>query len=170
MQWYLGVIKKYAEFAGRARRQEYWMFVLINALISAGIGIVEAAAGLTYTDGGGGPITGLYGLFVLVPGIAVAVRRLHDTGRSGWYLLMALIPLIGWIFVLVALVKDSDPGVNAYGPSPKYASAAPAAARQVAPAGWLPDPTARHELRYWDGAAWTANVSDAGGAGQDPLG
>ena len=169
MEWYTGVIKKYAEFTGRARRQEYWMFVLINMLISAGIGIVEAAGGLTYTDGGGGPLTGLYGLFVLVPGIAVAVRRLHDTGRSGWYLLMALIPLIGWIFVLIALIQDGDTGVNAYGPSPKY-GAAPAGAPQVAPAGWLADPTGRHELRYWDGATWTSHVSDAGVAGQDPLG
>jgi uncharacterized membrane protein YhaH (DUF805 family) len=170
MEWYTGVIKKYAEFGGRARRQEYWMFVLINALIAMGIGIVEAAAGLA-SETGGGPLSGLYGLFILIPGLAVAIRRLHDTGRSGWWLLMALIPLIGWVFVLVALVKDSDPGINTYGPSPKYgtAEATPAAA-QVAPAGWLPDPMKRHDLRYWDGAVWTEHVSDAGVVGEDPLG
>jgi uncharacterized membrane protein YhaH (DUF805 family) len=167
MEWYLGVIKKYAEFNGRARRQEYWMFVLINALISGALGIAEGAVGLA-AESGGGPLTGLYGLFVLVPGIAVGVRRLHDTGRSGWWLLLALIPFFGWIALLVFMVTDGEPQPNEYGPSPKYGAASPA--QQVAPAGWLPDPTARHELRYWDGASWTAHVSDAGVAGQDPLG
>jgi len=167
MEWYTGVLKKYAEFTGRARRQEYWMFVLINALIGAGIGIVESILGLA-RDTGGGPISGLYGLFVLVPGLAVAVRRLHDTGRSGWWLLLGLIPFFGWIALIVFLATDGQPQPNEYGPSPKYGAAAPA--QQVAPAGWLPDPTQRHELRYWDGASWTAHVSDAGVTGQDPLG
>lgn len=195
MEWYLGVIRKYAEFTGRARRQEYWMFVLINMLISAAIGIVERSVGLATDAGAGGPLSGLYGLFVLIPGIAVAVRRLHDTGRSGWYLLVGLIPLIGWIFVIIWLATDGQPSTNEYGPSPKYGVApqmapgyAPAGTpaqpptgapiapgpaqppiQATAPAGWIADPTGRHELRYWDGAAWTEHVSDAGVQGTDAL-
>jgi uncharacterized membrane protein YhaH (DUF805 family) len=118
MNWYLDVVKnKYATFGGRARRQEYWMFFLINLLIALGIGIVEGIIGL------GGILGMLYALAMLIPGIAVSVRRLHDTGRSGWWLLIGLVPFIGWIVVLVFMVLDSQPGDNAYGANPKAAAA-----------------------------------------------
>ncbi|HYD55562.1 MAG TPA: DUF805 domain-containing protein [Burkholderiales bacterium] len=118
MNWYLDVVKnKYATFSGRARRKEYWMFFLMNLLIAMGIGIVEAIIGL------GGILGILYALALLIPGIAVSVRRLHDTGRSGWWLLIGFIPFIGWIVVLVFMVLDSQPGDNEYGPNPKAATA-----------------------------------------------
>ena len=116
MNWYLDILKnKYATFSGRARRKEYWMFFLINLLIAMAIGIVEAMIGL------GGILGLLYALAMLIPGIAVSVRRLHDTGRSGWWLLIGFIPFIGWIVVLVFMVLDSQPGDNQYGPNPKAA-------------------------------------------------
>lgn len=120
MSWYLEVLKKYAVFNGRARRKEYWMFTLINVLISFVLGFIEGAMGLT-DKRGWGPLGALYTLAVLIPGIAVSVRRLHDTGRSGWWLLIALIPCIGAIVLLIFMVQDSDPGENQYGPNPKTA-------------------------------------------------
>jgi uncharacterized membrane protein YhaH (DUF805 family) len=117
MNWYVEVLKKYAVFSGRARRKEYWTFTLINVLISIVLTIIEMVAGLTH--GGFGPLTSLYSLAVLIPGLAVSIRRLHDTNRSGWWLLIPLVPLIGIIALLVFLVSDSDPGENQYGPNPK---------------------------------------------------
>lgn len=119
MNYYLAVIKKYAEFNGRAQRAEYWYFVLFNFLISLGLGIVSSIIGNDSNILGS-----LYGLAMLIPGIAVGVRRLHDTGRSGWMLLISLIPLIGWIWIIVLLATDSTPGENQYGPNPKGIPAA----------------------------------------------
>ncbi len=113
MNWYLEVLKKYTVFSGRAGREEYWMFFLFNLIISVVLGIVEAVAG------GPGVLGGLYALAVLIPGIAVSVRRLHDTNRSGWLLLIGLVPLIGGIIFLVFMVQDSQAGENQYGPNPK---------------------------------------------------
>jgi uncharacterized membrane protein YhaH (DUF805 family) len=114
MNYYLAVLKKYAVFSGRARRAEYWYFVLFNFIISIVLGIISAVIG---DDSG---ILGiLYGLAVLIPGLAVFVRRLHDVGKSGWMLLIALIPLIGAVWLLVLMVTDSNPGENKYGPNPK---------------------------------------------------
>ena len=116
MNWYLDVIKnKYAKFDGRARRKEYCMFFLFNILIAVGLAIIEAIIGLP------GILGGIYALAVLIPGIAVTVRRLHDTGRVGWWILIAFLPLIGLIVLLVFMVLDSQPGDNAYGPNPKAA-------------------------------------------------
>ena len=117
MHWYLAVLKKYAVFSGRARRKEYWMFFLFNIIIELVLGGIEALAG------GSGVLGGIYGLAVLIPGIAVAARRLHDTDRSGWWLLIGLLPLIGAIVLLVFMVQDSQPGANQYGPNPKTATA-----------------------------------------------
>lgn len=123
MEVFLNVIKnKYADFKGRARRNEYWMYVLFNTIITLicyaliGIGAV-AESGLI---GGLGLIL-LYGtgLALLIPSLAVAVRRLHDTNRSGWFLLLILIPLIGFIVLLVFLVTEGTRGPNNYGPDPK---------------------------------------------------
>lgn len=122
MDYYTKVIKDYAVFSGRARRKEYWMFALINLLISIGISIVAGLIGDKH-----GLLSGLYSLAVLIPGIAVSVRRLHDIGKSGWWLLLILIPIIGWIVLLVFAVTDSQPGANAYGANPKEGEVAPPA-------------------------------------------
>ena len=113
MNWYLGCWKKYAEFSGRARRKEFWMFVLFNFLVSIAVGIVDGILGTN------GALGGLYSLAVLIPSLAVAARRLHDTDRSGWWQLIALIPLIGFIVLLVFLCSDSKPGENRFGANPK---------------------------------------------------
>jgi uncharacterized membrane protein YhaH (DUF805 family) len=117
MNWYLAVLKKYAVFSGRARRKEYWLFVLFNLIITFVLGFVEGLAG------GPGFVSILYSLAVFIPGIAVSVRRLHDTGRSGWWLLIGLIPLIGAIVLLVFVIQDGKPGQNQYGANPKEAIA-----------------------------------------------
>ena len=113
MSWYLEVLKKYAIFSGRARRKEYWMFVLINVIISFVLYFIEGLAG------GPGVVGGLYGLALLIPSIAVGVRRLHDTNRTGWWLLIGLIPVIGAVILIVFTVQDGEQGANQYGPDPK---------------------------------------------------
>jgi uncharacterized membrane protein YhaH (DUF805 family) len=121
MHWYLQVLKKYQVFKERARRKEYWMFVLFNIIISLILRLVEDLIGI-YPKEGIGVLEGLYGLVVLIPGIAVSVRRLHDTGRSGWWLLIGIVPIIGVIVLFVFMVQDSQPGENQYGPNPKTAA------------------------------------------------
>jgi uncharacterized membrane protein YhaH (DUF805 family) len=117
VNWYLAVLQNYAGFTGRARRTEYWMFFLVNFIISIVLAIIGR---LLKIDN----ILGLiYGVAVLIPGLAVAVRRLHDTGRSGWWLLIGLIPLIGSIVLLVFVCTEGDRGDNAYGPNPKLSPA-----------------------------------------------
>ncbi|AZQ75182.1 DUF805 domain-containing protein [Streptomyces abikoensis] len=110
MHWYVDVLKRYATFSGRARRPEFWMFTLINFVIGILLSIIDSALGTS-------PVLGLlYSLAVLLPGLAVAARRLHDTDRSGWWLLLSLIPFVGAIVLLVFLASDSKPHDNAYGP------------------------------------------------------
>lgn len=118
MDWYLVVLKKYAVFEGRARRKEYWMFILFNILIGLVLGVIEGIAGLG-SDTNVSILSAVYSVAVLIPGIAVSVRRLHDTNKSGLWLLISLIPLIGGIILLVFMVQDSQPGDNQYGPNPK---------------------------------------------------
>ncbi|MDF2678531.1 MAG: Inner rane protein [Bacillota bacterium] len=112
MNWYTSVLKKYATFSGRARRKEYWMFTLINMIIITVLQIIDFTMGTML-------ISGIYSLLVFLPSLAVTVRRLHDTGKSGWWLLINIIPVIGFIVMIVFLVKDSDPGSNKFGPNPK---------------------------------------------------
>lgn len=119
MNWYLEVLKKYAEFSGRARRKEYWMFTLFNSLFLIIAIILDNVLGTAIEDVGYGLLYFLYALAVLVPGLAVSVRRLHDVGKSGWMILISLIPIIGAIWLLVLMVTDSNPGDNQYGPNPK---------------------------------------------------
>lgn len=121
MQWYLDVLRNFADFSGRARRKEYWMFFLINLLISFALAIVDIAFGMFSDSAGIGLLGGIYGLAVLIPSLAVSVRRLHDVGYSGWWLLIGLVPILGAIALLVLLVLDSKVETNAYGRSPKYA-------------------------------------------------
>jgi uncharacterized membrane protein YhaH (DUF805 family) len=117
MNYYIGVLKKYAVFNGRARRAEYWYFALFSIIISIILGIVDNVLG--FSIGNTGILGGIYALAVLIPSIAVSIRRLHDTGKSGWMLLVTLIPFIGWIWIIVLMVIDSSPGGNRYGPNPK---------------------------------------------------
>ncbi|NLN60224.1 MAG: DUF805 domain-containing protein [Deltaproteobacteria bacterium] len=123
MDWYLMVLKKYAVFSGRSRRKEYWMFFLFNIIIGLVLGLVEGIAGIA-GQSDQSILATLYMLAVLVPGIAVGVRRLHDTGRTGWWLLISLVPLIGAIVLFIMLVQDSQAGENQYGPNPKLPEAA----------------------------------------------
>ena len=117
MNWYLEVLKKYAVFSGRARRKEFWMFFLFNLIITFVLGFIEVLVG------GPGIVGTLYGLALLIPSIAVSVRRLHDINHSGWWLLIGLIPLIGAIVLLVFMVQDGKPGKNQYGANPKEENA-----------------------------------------------
>lgn len=119
VNWYIEVLKKYAVFSGRARRKEYWFFVLFNIIVSVVLSVIDGVTGTLDTEGGVGLLSGLYTLAVIVPSIAVGIRRLHDIGRSGWWLLIVLVPLIGALVLLFFAVQDSQPGSNEYGPNPK---------------------------------------------------
>lgn len=111
------VLTQYVGFSGRARRSEYWWFVVFEILVSIVAGIIDRIIGTQ--------LVGLLAsLALLLPALAVSIRRLHDTGRTGWWLLIALIPVVGVIVLIVFAVQDSQPGQNAYGPNPKGATAA----------------------------------------------
>jgi len=116
MEWYTGVLKKYAVFTGRARRKEFWMFLLINFLIGIVFGILTIIPGIGSIFN---ILSYVYSLAVLIPSIAVLVRRLHDTGRSGLLALLVLIPLVGAIILIVFSAQEGNPGDNQYGPNPK---------------------------------------------------
>jgi len=119
MNWYWKVLRKYAVFSGRARRKEYWLFVLFNIIISIALTVIDTMTGTFSKEASAGLLSGIYTLAVLIPGIAVAVRRLHDIDRSGWWLLIILIPVIGAIVLLVFMVQNSKPGENRFGENPK---------------------------------------------------
>jgi len=123
MNWYFEVLKKYAVFSGRARRKEYWFFVLFNIIVSIILAVIDGVTGTLDPESGMGLLGLIYTLAILIPALAVSVRRLHDTGRSGWWLLILLIPLIGTIVILIFMVQDSKPEENQYGSNPKTASA-----------------------------------------------
>lgn len=114
-EWYVKVLKQYTDFSGRARRREYWMFVLANFIVALVLGLIDTLIGW------GQILSGLYSLAVLIPSLAVCVRRLHDIGKSGWWLLICLIPLIGGIWLLVLFSKDSQYEANQWGTNPKIA-------------------------------------------------
>jgi uncharacterized membrane protein YhaH (DUF805 family) len=114
------VLTQYVGFTGRARRSEYWYFALFGILVSIVLSFLQLATNTSW-------ITTIVGLALFLPSLAVSVRRLHDTGRSGWWILIGLIPLIGTIVLIVFYVQDSQ-GDNQYGPSPKAVGAAPAPA------------------------------------------
>lgn len=140
MSWYLEVLKKYAVFTGRARRKEFWYFALFNFLAGIALGVIEGLLGL-FPESRQSILVMLYNLAVLLPSLGVTVRRLHDTGRSGWWMLITFVPLIlvipvlilappvlllialvlfvGSLVLLVFTVQDSDPGQNEYGANPK---------------------------------------------------
>lgn len=122
MKWYLKVVRdNYANFTGRARREEYWMFVLFNLIFIIAIALVSGLlAGLFDAPA----LMALYMIYVfgvLIPSLAVAVRRLHDVGKSGWFYFIGLIPIIGSIWLIVLFVTEGEKGANQYGPDPKSA-------------------------------------------------
>lgn len=119
MNWYLKCLKQYADFRSRARRKEYWMFYLFNVIISIVLMIIDMAVGSFNEVSGLGLLSGLYSLAVLIPGLAVTVRRLHDINKSGWNFLIVLIPLVGPIVLLVWLCTDGDIYENKWGVNPK---------------------------------------------------
>ena len=123
MSWFFGVYKKYAVFSGRARRKEYWFFSLFLAITYVLLMIVDGITGTLDPMSDLGLFSGIYVLGSILPSIAVSVRRLHDTDRSGWWFLISLIPLIGGIVLLVFLCLDSSPGQNRFGANPKLETA-----------------------------------------------
>jgi uncharacterized membrane protein YhaH (DUF805 family) len=114
MDWYLMALKKYADFKGRSQRKEYWMFTLFNLLaffvLSVAGGMLGDQAEL---------LTGIYSLGVLLPSVAVTVRRLHDIGRSGWWALLMVVPVVGALILVIFALQDSQAEENEYGPNPK---------------------------------------------------
>ena len=124
MNWYLKVLKQYADFSGRARRKEYWMFTLFDLIFVVTLSILDRVFGWVIWEGASiinsyGVLFILYTLAVFLPRLAVSVRRLHDIDKSGWTLLLHLIPIVGSIWIFVYHVIDSDPGDNEYGTNPK---------------------------------------------------
>jgi uncharacterized membrane protein YhaH (DUF805 family) len=131
MNTYVSVLTRYATFTGRARRSEYWIFTLVSAAIALALAVVDAlvfgTGSVTALSGGGsvsaavsiGVLSTIYSLAVLLPGLAVTVRRLHDTDRSGWWVLVALVPFVGGIVLLVLLVLEGTRGPNLHGADPK---------------------------------------------------
>ncbi|MCH1533586.1 MAG: DUF805 domain-containing protein, partial [Schleiferiaceae bacterium] len=118
--YYLKVLRQYVDFKGRARRAEYWNFVLISFLISIALSLIDVFAfGINPMAGESGLLSNLYSLAIILPSLGVTVRRLHDVGKSGWFILIALIPIIGLIWLLILFFTDSKPDENKWGPSPK---------------------------------------------------
>jgi uncharacterized membrane protein YhaH (DUF805 family) len=118
--WYKKVVfENYANFNGRARRSEYWWFVLMNIIFAVIAAVIDGMLGTNFEPLPYGYVYFAYALAVLIPGLAVAIRRLHDTGKSGWFVLIALVPLIGGIWLLVLLCSNGVQGENEYGPDPK---------------------------------------------------
>ena len=129
MHYYFDVLKKYAEFNGRARRKEFWMFCLISCIVGIVLSIIDAVLGFQVTfytfdpDSiqtplQSGVLNAIYSLAILIPSIAVTVRRLHDIDRTGWWVLMNLVCCVGWIVLLVFQVTPGTEGDNKYGPDP----------------------------------------------------
>jgi uncharacterized membrane protein YhaH (DUF805 family) len=119
MNYYLKALQNYANFSGRARRSEYWYFVLFNSFFSLVAFFLDNIFGTAIEGVGYGPIYGLFALAVFLPGLAVTVRRLHDVGKSGWMFFIILLPLIGAFWALILLCTDSQQGTNKWGQNPK---------------------------------------------------
>jgi len=121
MNWYLEALKKYAVFSGRSRRKEYWYFFLFNSIFYLILLIIDTLTGTYNQENGMGLLTMIYFIAVLLPSLGLSVRRLHDTNRRGWWILLSLIPIIGAIVLLIFMVQDSTPGENRFGSNPKEA-------------------------------------------------
>lgn len=123
MSYYLEAFRKYAVFNGRSRRAEYWYFVLFNLIVGLVLAAIDALLGTFSASANIGLLSGIYSLAVIIPTIALTVRRLHDTDRTGWWVLINLVPFIGSIVILIFALLDSTPGSNRFGPNPKGATA-----------------------------------------------
>lgn len=122
MHWYITVLKKYAVFSGRARRKEFWSFALTHFIFYMLLSGIDRLIGNALELETPMPIlSSIYSLAVLIPSLAVSVRRLHDIGKSGWWLLLSLIPCLGSLILLIFFLQNSQPGTNEYGPNPKEA-------------------------------------------------
>ncbi len=123
MDWFVAALKKYAVFAGRAQRAEYWYFMLFYMLVALILGFLDGIAGTTVGQGNEamGLLSLLFVLAMLLPSLAVSARRLHDTGRSAWWMLIGFVPLVGVLVLLVLAALDGEPGTNRFGPNPKEA-------------------------------------------------
>ena len=119
MNWYLKCWRQYADFKGRARRKEYWMFFLFNIIIVFLLDMIDASMGMLDEESGFGLLSGIYMLAVIVPNIAVSVRRLHDIGKSGWNYFIGMIPLVGPIVMIIWFATAGDVGSNDWGEDPK---------------------------------------------------
>jgi uncharacterized membrane protein YhaH (DUF805 family) len=120
--WMLEPLRKYASFSGRARRREYWWFEVFWVLVVSGLALIDQwVLGIHWDSeyGSIGPLAGLAVLFFFLPNLAVSVRRLHDRDRSGWWLLINVIPVIGFLFLFYNYISAGTPGDNRFGPDPK---------------------------------------------------
>jgi uncharacterized membrane protein YhaH (DUF805 family) len=151
MHWFLDPITKhYADFEGRVGRQEYWMFILFSFILQIAFDVVRLDE-----------VSMLIALGLFVPSLALAARRLHDTGKSGWWQLLILIPIVGWIILIVWLATKTDPVANQYGDPavPKTPVAAPTATPATTAAAPVATDTAAVVDRTPD-----ASPADGGGA------
>lgn len=112
------IVENYCNFSGRASRSEYWWYALFVFILNAAFGVVTPPYSLMDSHSVGTIVSGVVGLALFLPGLGLAVRRLHDIGRSGWWLLIGIIPIIGWILLIVWYCKDSMMSDNQYGPVP----------------------------------------------------
>ena len=112
-------LSAYVDFTGRARRSEFWWFVLFTVIVGLVASTLDAVIGTDYDGGSGGLLSTLTSLGLFLPSIAVGARRLHDIARSGWWQLIGIIPIIGWIIVIVWFARDGEPGANQYGTNPQ---------------------------------------------------
>ena len=120
-KYVIEALKKYAVFSGRSRRKEYWYFALFLVALGLLLSLIDGLIGTFNSPAGIESLSDVFKILLVIPGIAVSVRRLHDIDRSGWWFLISLVPLIGVIALIVLLVQDGTPGSNRYGPNPKTA-------------------------------------------------
>jgi uncharacterized membrane protein YhaH (DUF805 family) len=120
MEWMMMPLKRYAEFSGRSRRKEYWMFMLGVVIVAVILGIIEGILGIAGTVGGVyGPLSLILVLAIIIPSLALQIRRFHDQDKSGWFVLIGFIPIVGSIAVLVFMCLEGTRGPNRFGPDPK---------------------------------------------------
>lgn len=119
MKWFMLALRRYAQFAGRSQRAEYWYFVLFYMVIYVVLRIIDGSIGAFGSQRSIGVLTAIFVLATFIPSWAVCVRRLHDTNRSGWWILISLVPFVGWIVLLIFTVQDGTPGDNRFGADPK---------------------------------------------------
>ena len=119
MDWFVTVLKRYAVFSGRAGRPEYWFFTLIYLVAAVVLALIDGILGTVHARAGIGLLSGVFALALFLPALAVTVRRLHDSNRSGWWCLVSLVPLLGPLVLLVLMLLRGSAGPNRFGPAPQ---------------------------------------------------